>query len=62
MPEVEYTTTMNAPPELVWDFVKDMNVDRQGDVPVPLTRAKPAEPPPTARCSRGFTSSEVANA
>jgi len=25
MPEVEYTTTMNAPPELVWDFVKDMN-------------------------------------
>ena len=50
MPEVEYTTTMNAP------------VDRQGDVPVPLTRAKPAEPPPTARCSRGFKRSEVANA
>jgi len=25
MPEVEYTTTMNAPPEMVWDFVKDMN-------------------------------------
>jgi Polyketide cyclase / dehydrase and lipid transport len=25
MPEVEYVTTMNAPPAAVWDFVKDMN-------------------------------------
>ena len=62
MPEVEYTTTMNAPPEAVWDFVKDMNVDRQGDVPVPPPQAKPAEPPPTARCSRGLKTPEGANA
>ena len=25
MPEVEYTTVVNLPPEKVWDFVKDMN-------------------------------------
>lgn len=25
MPEVEYTTVVNLPPEQVWDFVKDMN-------------------------------------
>jgi carbon monoxide dehydrogenase subunit G len=25
MPEVEYTTVVNLPPETVWDFVKDMN-------------------------------------
>ena len=25
MPEVEYTTTVNLPSELIWDFVKDMN-------------------------------------
>ncbi len=25
MPEVEYTTTMTQPPEVVWDFVKDMD-------------------------------------
>jgi hypothetical protein len=25
MPEVEYATTVNLPPEVVWDFVKDMN-------------------------------------
>jgi carbon monoxide dehydrogenase subunit G len=25
MPEVEYTTFVNLPPEKVWDFVKDMN-------------------------------------
>ncbi len=25
MPEVEYTTTVALPPELIWDFVKDMN-------------------------------------
>ena len=25
MPEVEYSTVVNLPPEKVWDFVKDMN-------------------------------------
>lgn len=25
MPEVEYTTTVNLPPETIWEFVKDMN-------------------------------------
>jgi carbon monoxide dehydrogenase subunit G len=25
MPEVEYCTRMNLPPEAIWDFVKDMN-------------------------------------
>jgi carbon monoxide dehydrogenase subunit G len=25
MPEVEYVTTVNLPPEAIWDFVKDMN-------------------------------------
>jgi len=25
MPECEYATTMSAPPEVVWEFVKDMN-------------------------------------
>lgn len=25
MPEVEYTTTLNIPREVIWDFVKDMN-------------------------------------
>lgn len=25
MPEVEYTTTLQLAPELIWDFVKDMN-------------------------------------
>src|SRR6185295_18965486 len=25
MPEVEYTTTLNIPREVIWDFVNDMN-------------------------------------
>ncbi len=25
MPEVEYVTTVNLPPEAIWEFVKDMN-------------------------------------
>ena len=25
MPEVEYTTNVGLPPEVIWDFVKDMN-------------------------------------
>jgi carbon monoxide dehydrogenase subunit G len=25
MPEVEYVTTVNLPPETIWEFVKDMN-------------------------------------